>query len=115
MLREEAASISLVGVLLSMSENRVLAAWGRGEEVEKRRPEELKSDDGWMGLELRSGVEQLGRGRGRPSGDGLGGRGSRVSSNTSSMLRWRRGFSTNVIFWMERTILSMSETGVRGG
>jgi len=76
-----AASKILVGVFTSRSLKSVLAALGKGDEVENRLPVELRSE------KLESGL-------------GLGGRPSRSrdSSSSSSIHLCKVDFSTNVIF-----------------
>ena len=76
---EVAASRTFVGVLTSRSVNNVLAAFGRGDEVENLLPEELVSE------KLESGL-------------GLGGRPSRDKSSRSSIHLCKIDFSTKVIF-----------------
>jgi len=76
---EVAASRTFVGVLTSRSVNNVLAAFGRGDEVENLLPEELVSE------KLESGL-------------GLGGRPSRDKSSSSSIHLCKIDFSTKVIF-----------------
>jgi hypothetical protein len=39
---------------MSISEKRVLAAWGSGEDVENLTPEELKSELGYRGILVSS-------------------------------------------------------------
>jgi len=76
---EVAASRSFVGVLTSRSVNNVLAAFGKGDDVEKRLPVELVSE------KLESGL-------------GLGGSPSRENSSSSSIHLCKIDFSTKVIF-----------------
>lgn len=111
MLKVLAASKSFVGVLRSMSEKRVLAACGSGEEVENLTPEALRSVAGQEGLV--PGEKLVSGSSGCSSGEGLGGSGALFNSSTSSMHCCRMDFSTRVILWMERMIRSMSETGER--
>jgi len=76
---EVAASRSFVGVFTSRSVNKVLAAFGRGDEVENLLPEELVSE------KLLSGL-------------GLGGRPSLLRSSSWSIHLCKIDFSTKVIF-----------------
>jgi len=76
---EVAASRSFVGVRTSRSVNNVLAAFGKGDDVENLLPVELVSEK----LE---------------SGPGLGGRPSRDSSSSSSIHLCKIDFWTKVIF-----------------